>query len=243
MYDSGIRICLVLSVLFTKRFTFNTKYKLIPPWAEEKNNMKKLAIASASLALAAVPVAGVFAAGSQSFTDDITVNIADACTMETSATPGNGTYADRVFSEDVTAGSKIEFGNSNESGSVDPTISVICNTTTAGKTWSVKATASTDGDTESPKAALKDGSNFIKSGTATLGDTSTWAMKMNNVGGNSDYSSAYTAVPAGENTVVLTADASSSNVTFRPSYQVYAAPKQAPGTYKGSVVYKISMNS
>ena len=223
-------------------YTFNTKYKLIPPWAEEKNNMKKLAIASASLALAAVPVAGVFAApSSQQFTDDITVTIKDACTMETSATTGNGTYADRVFVKDVTAGSKIEFGNSNESGSVDPTITVVCNTTESSKNWSVKATATTDGATENKKAALVSGSNYIKSGTATSGDTSSWAMKMNNSGGTSAYT-AYTEVPADADTLVLTAGASTTGVTFRPSYQVYVAPNQAPGSYKGTVVYNISMN-
>lgn len=223
-------------------FIFNTKYKLIPLNTEEKNNMKKLAIAGASLAFAALPVAGVFAeANSQSFTDNITVTVDSGCTMETSATSGTGSYADRTFTESVVAGQKIEFGNSNETGAEDATFTVSCNTTDSSKTWSVKATASTDGASENTKAALKHGtSDYIKGGTATSGNVSSWAMKMNNSSGTTSYTS-YTEVPAAADTVVLSAGANVTGVTFRPSYQVYVAPNQAPGEYTGSVKYVVDL--
>lgn len=201
--------------------------------------MKKSLVATgaASLALAAMPVVGVFAATPLSFTDNITVTVEGACSLETSATGTDGSYADRTLTKTIASGTYEEFGN-NDTGTADATITVSCNTTTGS--WTVTADGSDDGGTPTATAQLVDGTNHIDAGTATSGATSAWAFKMNATGTTtSNPFSSYTAVPAAETTALQ--GAATSAVTFRPTYQVYVSPTQAPGNYTGSVVYTISL--
>ena len=53
--------------------------------------MKKLAIVGASLAFAALPVVGVFAANPEPVEDTITITVSDTCTL--TRTTGNGNYS------------------------------------------------------------------------------------------------------------------------------------------------------
>lgn len=236
MYDSDIRICLVLSVFFVKHFTFNTKYKLIPPWAEEKNNMKKLAIASASLALAAVPVAGVFAdATGPSFTDHLTVGVEGGCTLEVD--PSNpGTYADRSFSTTIDTGT-IGYLNatSDSTAGSGATHTVQCNSTTGN--WTVSVAVNND------DGKLMSGTDFIAPGTTFSGDTSAWAIKSNaTTSGSGTVTNNYSAYTAFSETTFLSASAAAGNsATFNPSYKVYVAPGQAVGSYTADVTYTVDL--
>lgn len=207
--------------------------------------MKKKLIATAGVAafaLAAAPM-GVFAANSGSFTDEITVNVPDSCTIETSDTAGDGEYADREFEVEIAAGSFLVFGNSDASGAADASMTVKCNVDTSSQdSWTVTAVADNSG-------ALVDGNESIESGDeAESGDTSTWAMLINVSSGIADTDfDDYQPVPtaaAGE--TVLTANAvennAANNVTFRPQYKVYVQPNQAPGNYEGSVTYTVAVD-
>ena len=60
--------------------------------------MKKsiIAASAASLAVAALPIAGVFAANGGQFTDTLNVNVQGGCTIEDStATPGGAVIGER----------------------------------------------------------------------------------------------------------------------------------------------------
>ena len=208
--------------------------------------MKKSLIATgaASLALAAMPVVGVFAATPLSFTDNITVTVEGACSLETSATQTAGSYEDRTLAATIATGTYDEFGNSDGDSQAEPavpadaTITISCNTTSGS--WTVTADGSDDGDATTPTAQLVDGANHINTGTATSGATSAWAFKMNADGTTTaNPFSSYSEVPATATTALQ--GAATSSVTFRPSYRVYVSPTQAPGDYAGSVVYTISL--
>ena len=213
--------------------------------------MKKLAIAGASLALAAMPVVGVFAADpadSDSFTDELTVKVAGGCTLETAGTTGDGTYANRTFNANIQAGTAqvLTGATVDQTTTAAPALTLKCNTTAASSTWKINATASTD-NAQTPAAALVSGSDYIRGGNTFDGATSAWGMRLNAPATftstyNPQTADTFVAVPAAANTEVLSGNASqitSSGVEFNPSYKVYVAPNQATGDYVGSVVYTV----
>ena len=196
--------------------------------------MKKLAIASASVALAAMPVVGTFAATSTQFQDTLTVGVEGGCTIEESATGTTaGTYKDRAFEATIPVGTEKELtvkADSPYSGG----FSVSCNTTTGS--WTVSVAATNDGD-------LKDGDNAISplAADATMGGaTSSWAIKSNASGTttSNDYSN-YKGFVAGN---FIKANASET-VSFNPSYKAYVATGQKPGNYAGTVTYTVAIDT
>ncbi len=214
--------------------------------------MKKLAIAGASVALAAMPVVGVFAATGQSFTDTLNVSVAGGCTIEDStATSGGavepGTYSDTNFATVSIPAGNVGYINADSTGTVDSTrgksFKIMCNETPAQggeEYWQVKITGS-------DLVSTTDSNDTIAPGAATSGDTSGWAVKSNASGNNADYSTsfsnpfaAYTAVTtAGTEQLFLQADVLDSAVTFNPSYRVYVAPSQEEGLYTGTALYTV----
>ncbi len=200
--------------------------------------MKKslIAAAGATLAVAAMPAVGVFAATSGSFIDTLTVTVNGGCTMESSATAA-GVYADRSFSGSVDAGTAIELnGGTTQTGA---TMTISCNAT--GTAWKVTAVA--DGLTGSGDAA----NASIEPGAVTTGDTSGWAIKSHATGASSNPYENYKAYEEDSQgahyTTFLTGTTGGTAATFNPSYQVYASPTQKPGNYGGTVVYTIGLNS
>lgn len=197
--------------------------------------MKKLAIAGASLALAAMPVVGVFAEANQgSFTDNISVKIDGGCTLENAAdgaTPGS--YADRTFSATIVAGTNevLSGVEGTDSTVAANPMKVSCNTSTGS--WEIKATAAHGG------ALLREGgsettpADLIPSGTAISGGTSSFAYSLNGT--------SWLGVPTTASAAIQSGDASDAPVSFNPTYRVYVAPTQKDGTYKGSVTYTINM--
>ena len=189
--------------------------------------MKKLAIASASLALAAMPVAGVFAVtGSAEFTDNLSVEVTGGCTMENGGNT-DGQYTNRSFSGQLATGNSTILSGSAATDTA--AITIKCNTTSG----TVTVTSAGDVTLTGTNSA----SNTIAAGAQTDGNASGWAIKSNAVNAATDPYSAYKAHVVG---TFLTATASASGTTFNPSYQVYAAAGQAPDTYTGSVTYTIS---
>ena len=196
--------------------------------------MKKLAILGASAALAAMPVVGVFAATSSQFTDTLTVGVEGGCTLEnsTQASAGDYSVSDRSFTADIAAGT-VGYLNATDASTASTTagtVSIECNTSSAGDTYTVTVTI--DGLTDSSI------SETIGGGAYTSGATSGWAIKSNATGATTNPFQSYTAASS---TTFLTGNASAT-VTFNPSYQVYVAPDQAPGTYVGHAVYNIAMD-
>ena len=202
--------------------------------------MKKsiIAASAASLAVAALPVVGVFAATPNSFTDTLTVTVQGGCTLENSTATAVGVYDnnDRDFSATISAGT-VGYLNASSDGATPGTsegsISVKCNDTSAGKTWTVSADVTN----------LTDGTNTIAGGIATSGATSAWAIKSNatNVAAANDPFASYAA--AADTAAFLSAAANqAAATTFNPSYRVYVSPNQPAGEYEGSVVYEVQLS-
>ena len=188
--------------------------------------MKKLVIAGASVALAAMPVLGAFAVtGSAEFTDNLSVEVTGGCTMENGGN-NDGVYTNRSFSGQVATGNTVILSGSSATDSA--AITIKCNTTSGTVTVTSAGSTSLIG--------TNDSNNTIAAGAQTSGSTSGWAIKSNATNAATDPYLNYKAHEVG---TFLTATASASGTTFNPSYQVYAAAGQAPDTYTGSVTYTI----
>ena len=120
--------------------------------------MKKLAIIGASLAFAALPVVGVFAADPDAVTDHITITVDETCTFE--RTTGDGSY---------TATMNVNALNNSVGSS---TFTAICNSASG---FSVSAT---------PTSLSGDGEAITYSATAPSAGGGTWTATKTNVAGN-----------------------------------------------------------
>ena len=208
--------------------------------------MKKSIIAAgaASVALAALPMAGVFAASTKTVVNDnISVSVPGSCTIE-GATTGNYTNNDRTFDTKAITAGTYDFINDNAEGTgvSGQAFTVHCTTSTGN--WSVGITTS-DGALKADTPA----NGSIAAGDATSGNTSAWAIKSNAVaatGGSltTDNYATYTAYDATDKSVFLSAAAKAgAGATFNPSYRVYVAPDQAADTYRGTITYTISYSN
>lgn len=221
--------------------------------------MKKsiIATSAASLALAAMPVVGVFAAdaGSPSIVDNVTVVINESCTFQATANnapvtpsgtaPGSIT---RNFRKDATLGATVELGGDPTqaaSGSTDAypiTIEGVCNSGESGSTktgtWTISALGANEGKMVKTGSDASDTDN-IPTGTATTGTASAWAMKINQTGATGGYGN-YKEVPTGTAAAVATNAANGTSFSFQPQYRVYVGTEQASGTYTGTVTYTIA---
>lgn len=214
--------------------------------------MKKSLIATgaASLALAAMPVVGVFAepdAGSSSVEDHVTVVIDEACTFQATANnaayPATSGVIARHFSQNATLGSIVYMGGSTNAGSTDTnpiTIEGVCNAgdgTAAGGTYAISAIGSNNAEMVKSGGAAGDQDN-IPTGTATSGEDSAWAMMIESANATTPYNN-YAVVPTAS-TQVAGGNASGASFTFTPKYRVYVGTEQASGTYEGIVTYTIA---
>ena len=185
-----------------------------------KIKMKKLAIAGASLALAAMPVVGVFAASGTTVTDTVEVTIDSACTITT-------TNASNTYSATMTNGQlKSDFGSTS--------MTIACND--AGG-WHVTAVGSgADASNKHYMDASASGTD-IATGTATSGSTSNCAFKVNGTDA-SGYTS-FSAVPQTAADVATNAGASEASI-LTTTYQVFISPTQQADTYTGQVTYTLA---
>lgn len=207
--------------------------------------MKKSLIAGAGVAafgLAVLPVAGVFAATSSSFTDTLTVNVPGGCTLEDNSASTPGTYNDRTFSATVQAGTVGYLNDNGEGQTSGTTMKVACNQSTGN--WTVTAVASTGALAGSGTAA---GQSILPgAGDVTSGNVSGWSIKSNASGATSNPYASYKAYAVDtdkEYSTFLTGAASSTTTTFNPSYRVYVSPTQTPGNYEGTVTYTVALDS
>ncbi len=194
--------------------------------------MKKVAIEGATLALAAVPVVGVFAATEGSFKDSITVTVEGGCTLEVSGGTA-GSYADRTFSATIAAGTAEVLTGVETTSTAASAMEVTCNVPSPGQAWAITATADNSGTLVGSQSS----EHVIPSGTATSGTTSSFAYSINS-------GSSWLAVPTTANAAITSGTTvAGTPTTFNPQYRVYVAPGQAPDTYNGGVTYTIGLSS
>ena len=208
--------------------------------------MKKsiIAASAASLAVAAMPVVGVFADDStinnNTVVDTLTVTVAGACTLEDSTT-GVYTDDDRSFSGSIAAGTVGWLNATSDSATPgDETFTVHCNAATG--TWTVAVSAS---DNALKGSTYETNTNKIDPGTTFSGGTSAWAIKSNAANlGETSVSNPYSDYAAYSSGTFLSAPASTASgvtkATFNPSYKVYVSPDQLADTYTGTVTYTVS---
>lgn len=194
--------------------------------------MKKLAIVASSVALAAMPVVGVFAAtgdgvtstdngSADSFTDEINVTINTACTFvrqdytnggvqgNASHKNGAGTWAGDVLSKTVANSSLTDLGSSQ--------FKVVCNNT-AGYSITVTTTGLTG---QLPATGTR---NSIPNNSTYTNAVSGWSPVFN---GNKLV----------DGDTVKTVAAPTDNDTFEVSYSVGVSSTQQADTYSGSAQY------
>jgi hypothetical protein len=207
--------------------------------------MKKALIAgAASVALAAMPVVGAFAADpatSSTFTDTINVTVKGGCTLENSQQSEAGDYSksNRTFTKEIAAGT-LGYLNADAQGVAAEDAGVVhvsCNTQDSNKAWTVSLVVNgLTGNQATPVT--------IAGGDDISGPTSAWAIKSNakiTEGTNTFESNDFADyAPAVTNATFLSIK-SDKTAEFNPSYRVYIAPDQEPGTYTGTAVYSITL--
>ena len=194
--------------------------------------MKKLAIAGASLALAAMPVVGVFAAdGTLTQTDTVKVTIDSACSLATSNTSGadyTATIANGAF-------------NTNIAGS---TFTITCNDTGGWKLNAIGAGTAT-GDVTKMDASTNTDSDDIATGTTLDGTVSNWAFKVAKGGddaANITVTEGYTnfsAIPSSA-TKIAQGTSTAGKSTITATYGVGISSTQSAGDYTGKVQYTLA---
>ena len=159
-----------------------------------------------------------------------TVNVAEACTMSsTLTTPHSATIPNGTYQENIGI----------------TTLKVTCNDSQGYAIYAVGYTGDEIGGTNSTK--LVGTSSNIDTGTATSGNTSNWAMKINTSGssfiGTIDNSfNSYHAVP-NEYTKVAhfnsstDAGPSANGSTYQTTYAAFVSSTQLAGNYTGKVKY------
>ena len=195
---------------------------------------KLIAAGAASLAVAAMPVVGVFATDS-STVDWVTLTVNASCTM--SATSSYTEAAPLSLGRAANAGST--FGGEN--GVTGTAMTLSCNNT---KGWNLTTTAT---------AMTMTNGKDINFGAFATGGNSVWSAQL--ALGGTDYNlvtltdgwSTFAGTKTGAATTVLTNQVTGTGdgavakgingVTVTPSYKAYVATNQEAGTYKGSITY------
>lgn len=190
--------------------------------------MKKSIIVTgaASLAVAATPVVGVFAATGTTVTDTVQVTINEACSI-------TSTNASNTYSKTMTNSQLLSSDDNDGFGSTQMSIS--CNN--AGG-WHLTAVGS-GADSKDKTAMNATGSGTdIATGTATSGDTSNWAMKV--TGGTAIESFlSYRSVPSSAIDAAKSTVSTSGSVV-NTGYRVWISATQQADTYTGQVTYTLA---
>ena len=213
--------------------------------------MKKSLIAAsvASLAVAAMPVVGVFAAPAaiNTLTDNIQVTVPVSCSITNGNTDTTAEVANVVnnYAKTIKNGEYKTIGAADTTGATaaDNTVQVTCNSQTGTNAgWKLTAIgAGTSGHT----TELYDGSaNSIASGAhVESGATSNWDFKVTQTGNVATAADGFnfatwTAVPGSEKDLA-TGTGSTAADAFTMEYSVYVSGTQAGGTYNGAVKYTL----
>ncbi len=184
--------------------------------------MKKvLTLGAASLAVAAMPVVGVFAADTTTQTDTLSVTIDQACTISSAThTDGSGTWSST--SGDATLSATMIAGNYNTAFG-QTSLNIFCNDTDG---WTVSVVT----------PDLASGSDTIPfSGTAITGaTTSGYSLTASGTGANG------VLAKSGDTIATNSSETKNAGDTFTVTYGIAVADGQAAGTYTGNVVYTLT---
>lgn len=202
--------------------------------------MKKslIAAAGASLAVAAMPVVGVFAATdySANFTDTVEVTVNQSCIFRnaTSKAEIKGETAGRTFTKDnVQPGTLVTFSSAAGADVTVPAVELYC--TQSGNAATGTYTISAEGaGTSGSETQMTGAAGSISTGTTFSGATSAWAYSIDGTN--------YSVIPSSTTQIKTDSITTGTAETFAPSYKVYVGTGQAAGTYTGKVKYTLSVS-
>lgn len=197
--------------------------------------MKKSLIATgaASLALAAMPMAGVFAQD-LSVTDTIQITVNSACTIdETDMSTDGLDTKDTTYAATVANGEEADFSGTHNGSHA---FHVSCN---APGGWSFSATPTNlAGYTASNKSTSNNDSiPFVASGSYTAtGTAGQWTATIASTGQTVTQPST-----AGSANVVINAtNAQAADVEITSAYQAYVGTQTSAGFYEGTIAYTLA---
>lgn len=183
--------------------------------------MKKLAIAGASLALAAMPVVGVFAADDLQVVDTIEITVGATCSFNAN---NSSSMSDTTYSATVANGAEAAFNNSGSHK-----FSVNCNDNDG---WKVTATPTA-------LAGTAVSTNTIPFVTSTnysaSGATGMWSADIV-AGTGSPTVNAFGSTA----TIVATKTAATDNADFTVTYKAYVGTTTPADTYTGTMTYDLA---
>lgn len=187
-------------------------------------NKKVITAVVSSTALAALPVAGVFAADVTTATDTINVTVNASCTLGiTEGKAVTGTVANGTKKEDL-AGSTFSISCNNASG------------------WHLTAVgAGTNKEDDVAALATAGGAQSISTSATISTETSSWGFKLAGTGVEKTYQS-FAAVPKTATTVAKGTTPTAAN-EITATYGVGISATQAAGTYSGKVTYVLAQGA
>lgn len=202
--------------------------------------MKKLAIAGASVALAAMLVVGVFAAEGDitGVTDTTTLTVAATCTFNTGDPESPSSASNQSYSDTVLNGHTASLTN----GSAHK-FTVFCNDKDG---WKVTAGVPADLAGTSGSSHVID---FVDAALDTSGTEGQWNAIVSGAGaataaelatdsGLTTVGGTYYIKPAGG--IIAQEGASTDGSTFTVTYGAYVGTKTAADTYSGTIGYTLA---
>lgn len=181
--------------------------------------MKKLAIAASSVALAAMPVVGVFAA--DPVTDNIKVTVNSSCTFTDG---GSGVE----YSANGTNGQPV---NPVNNSSNEHSFTVFCNN---NKGYKVSATASA----LTQSGGVTD--NFAYAATLPSGTAGAWNAAFSQAAGGTLTIEPLPTGGQATDIVSLGKASGADGETFKATYTAYIGTETPSGTYQGTIAYTLS---
>ena len=186
--------------------------------------MKKALIAgAASVALAAMPMAGVFAADI-TLTDTLNVTVNEVCTMTQSGVATSpATYASNTYAKTMTSGETATLGTTS--------LLVKCNNPSGYK---IKGTFANLAGQKSSENSTTNGDSIEYAATLAAGK---WTAYL----GSSE-----TGITSAEATNIASTNASGdteTGVTYSITYKVQTTDSQTAGFYTGTATYELTKNS
>lgn len=199
--------------------------------------MKKLLAGAGAVALAALPVAGVFAAD-LSVMDTLQITVNDSCTITEGSTTDGLDNKDTTYAATVANGAETTF-NGTASGS--HVFHVSCNKPGG---WSFSATPTNlTGHVAANDSALNgDSINFVASGSYGTPVTAKeaagkWTATITAPAGIS-VNQPSTAGSA--NLIIEATNAQAANVEITSAYKAYVGTETSAGFYEGTITYVLA---
>ena len=195
--------------------------------------MKKIVIAGASLAFAAMPIASVFAQD-LTVTDTIEITVNSACSITENSNTDGMDNKDTTYSATVANGAQADFSGTHSGNHV---FHVTCNSA-GGWTFSANPTNLTGYKEAAHTTANNDTISFVASGSYThTGVAGQWTATITAPNGITvvQPSTAGTA-----NVVIDETGNQAANVEITSAYQAYVGTETAAGYYIGQIAYTLA---